>query len=658
VALDAPERFLSYAPHSGFGNQMAALRNAIALAKFLNRTLVLPLLLKHFDVTKGACPNVVPAPELRRRNSLLARSRPRVDAVLDTRAFGVPIAPSPAGGRVVDLDVACLDTARFDAELHRWRESTATELRFGTLYALRDQDASLTPVPLVEPGCLAYKDDLLSLARAALGALPLGPEWTAMHVRTLNNEGTSSRYDWRRALNRTLNKVAARGEGAVYVLSDDHASVARAARELGPARKTILLTAADLPKWFALAMPAEPELIVDVLIALLATRFSGAASSLSSHIAHVRQCPSRTSKIPKKTSEHGLAVVVPTTDSAIDRRRLEAGLARWNAPDFAPCETASVPAVATRVPAACGFSVPRWRSTQRPALLFYASNAAGAAMASEVLSGSLGAAARACFRPAEFGSADLSREQDGYPAGPSYQFYALHAYLLGRPDITHFLLLEPDGVPVRTNWVEGLAHLVPPHAERFWVKGSVVRGPSPVEEWLIHHINGNALYNCEDGKFAAVLRGVREWSQWTQTSHKPLPAYDMAIGRAFYDDKTCHRRKRATTSTPWRREHAHLYKPAEFIVNHHNAWISLDTARSMYPCALFVHGNGTAGSHLHGTTRLSKTNLMTQPLDVPPSGLYCGHRPGMVCRGVGPTKRCWPDDACQPGGSRTRREGS
>ena len=98
-------RYLSYAPHSGFGDQMWALLNALALAANLSRTLILPPILKHYDSFKGFCPSsVVPAARLRSRAASLARRRPRMESILDVRAsFGaVSVAPRCAAPAAAD----------------------------------------------------------------------------------------------------------------------------------------------------------------------------------------------------------------------------------------------------------------------------------------------------------------------------------------------------------------------------------------------------------------------------------------------------------------------------------------------------------------------------------------------------------------------------
>ncbi|KAK6935146.1 GDP-fucose protein O-fucosyltransferase [Dillenia turbinata] len=50
------QKFLFYAPHSGFGNQLSELRNAIVMAAILNRTLIVPPILDHHAIILGKCP--------------------------------------------------------------------------------------------------------------------------------------------------------------------------------------------------------------------------------------------------------------------------------------------------------------------------------------------------------------------------------------------------------------------------------------------------------------------------------------------------------------------------------------------------------------------------------------------------------------------------
>ncbi|KAI4354833.1 hypothetical protein L6164_003665 [Bauhinia variegata] len=66
-ALAIGERFLWYAPNSGFSNQLSEFKNAILVAGILNRTLIVPPVLDHHAVALGSCPKfrVVEPQEIR-----------------------------------------------------------------------------------------------------------------------------------------------------------------------------------------------------------------------------------------------------------------------------------------------------------------------------------------------------------------------------------------------------------------------------------------------------------------------------------------------------------------------------------------------------------------------------------------------------------------
>ncbi|MBA0609665.1 hypothetical protein Godav_021681 [Gossypium davidsonii] len=50
------EKFLWYAPHSGFSNQLSEFKNALLMAGILNRTLIIPPILSHHAIALGSCP--------------------------------------------------------------------------------------------------------------------------------------------------------------------------------------------------------------------------------------------------------------------------------------------------------------------------------------------------------------------------------------------------------------------------------------------------------------------------------------------------------------------------------------------------------------------------------------------------------------------------
>ncbi|KAF3789280.1 hypothetical protein EJ110_NYTH09900 [Nymphaea thermarum] len=54
--LPPGEKYLWFAPHSGFSNQVSELKNALLMAGILNRTLIVPPVLNHHAVALGSCP--------------------------------------------------------------------------------------------------------------------------------------------------------------------------------------------------------------------------------------------------------------------------------------------------------------------------------------------------------------------------------------------------------------------------------------------------------------------------------------------------------------------------------------------------------------------------------------------------------------------------
>lgn len=55
-ALTLGKKFMWYAPHSGFSNQLSEFKNAILMVGILNRTLVVPPILDHHAIALGSCP--------------------------------------------------------------------------------------------------------------------------------------------------------------------------------------------------------------------------------------------------------------------------------------------------------------------------------------------------------------------------------------------------------------------------------------------------------------------------------------------------------------------------------------------------------------------------------------------------------------------------
>ena len=96
AAADAPQRVLSYVPHSGWGNQLVALTHALFFARALGRALVMPAALHHHDLSFNAC-NMLATKESKSLDDIVARyaeivdsGRPPLSHFLDAAAWSVP----------------------------------------------------------------------------------------------------------------------------------------------------------------------------------------------------------------------------------------------------------------------------------------------------------------------------------------------------------------------------------------------------------------------------------------------------------------------------------------------------------------------------------------------------------------------------------------
>jgi hypothetical protein len=110
---------------------------------------------------------------------------------------------------------------------------------------------------------------------------------------------------------------------------------------------------------------------------------------------------------------------------------------------------------------------------------------------------------RTCFRKAEVKTLYLKKSQDKHVLGARLMFEKLLLGNITSGDKGYVLYMEPDLLPVRSNWLSILLHDIKV-ARTFWIKGSIFRGDMTQVAGTSYfpnlmHINGNAIYNlcCE-----------------------------------------------------------------------------------------------------------------------------------------------------------------
>ncbi|MGF1539104.1 MAG: hypothetical protein ACFCU5_01425 [Pleurocapsa sp.] len=150
----------------------------------------------------------------------------------------------------------------------------------------------------------------------------------------------------------------------------------------------------------------------------------------------------------------------------------------------------------------------------------------------------------------------------GYKSGPNKQFFQIIDRFTD--DYPYIFVMESDCFPLKANWLQR-AIAITNSPEKFWVKGSIYRGNSPIAEFQQNHINGNAFYATGDRDFRRFVREI--WQPFVLENTKnidPKLSYDCAIARYF------NRAKSAENNLEWLhwQNYAHLFTYTNFIQNH------------------------------------------------------------------------------------------
>jgi len=127
-------------------------------------------------------------------------------------------------------------------------------------------------------------------------------------------------------------------------------------------------------------------------------------------------------------------------------------------------------------------------------------------------------------------------EQHRFPAS-RFSFERMlgnRSAILGGPitDMNYALYLEPDGIPVRPEWLTTFAFMCRWPNPEFWIKGSLIRGvafnPNP-DPW---HINGNAIFNFGSTAFRDFwFNDLLPWKK----DHEPGKPHDTYIADYLLD---------------------------------------------------------------------------------------------------------------------------
>ena len=144
-----------------------------------------------------------------------------------------------------------------------------------------------------------------------------------------------------------------------------------------------------------------------------------------------------------------------------------------------------------------------------------------------------------CFRVLLQEYANLTAQEDSYPAGPSRMLHRLLRSQILKDEADAFFLLESDLIPLRPLWLDALYHDALAGG-RFWIRGSILLGDdldgqiagklSPARQrWLADRLATNSRVLLDD----QLWEPARERISNSLYSSRP-PAHSLHTSRLFH----------------------------------------------------------------------------------------------------------------------------
>ncbi|MGB3534814.1 MAG: hypothetical protein WBA13_15025 [Microcoleaceae cyanobacterium] len=213
-----------------------------------------------------------------------------------------------------------------------------------------------------------------------------------------------------------------------------------------------------------------------------------------------------------------------------------------------------------------------------------------------------------CFKDIRFSYCNLRGMQDiyrrsaegevsaeGYKSGPNNQFFMIIEKLAR--DYPYIFYMETDCFPIRPNWLQKLIEIVN-STEAFWIKGSLYRGTSGVDQLYQNHLNGNAIYATGNSDFQRFVREI--WKPFlfhtTKYNNRRI-AYDCLLPIYFDRADASSKSNNKLIWYQWQNV-ASRFSYTNFIQNHSGtreakgeSEISVQQILRHYPETYIVHGS-------------------------------------------------------------------
>lgn len=114
-----------------------------------------------------------------------------------------------------------------------------------------------------------------------------------------------------------------------------------------------------------------------------------------------------------------------------------------------------------------------------------------------------------------FISAKLTDSEDAYTSpsdarGPNNMFFGMFTNPAFSDRFDYAFIMEPDVLPLRSQWLQCLENVVMTNSHHYWQKGTVSQHTdSALDSTGSWHMNGNAIYNLQDAEFKRLIMDMR-----------------------------------------------------------------------------------------------------------------------------------------------------
>ena len=197
-----------------------------------------------------------------------------------------------------------------------------------------------------------------------------------------------------------------------------------------------------------------------------------------------------------------------------------------------------------------------------------------------------------CFHGMHFLSARLLPTENKYPIGPCHQFFKAFS-LLRNMSFSHWMLYEPDVIPIRIGWGDALLNLSSQNVncQSWWQLGSWPMYRNKVDKLVVNNISGRDLHLNGNAIYCLLSTRFDEYRARVQMTYPPNgcagPAEFSELGGY---DHALYRFRMLPENREYMEDKSDRFVNDEFILNFGESGYDMTDVLHKHPSTMLVHG--------------------------------------------------------------------